>query len=158
MKSRSGLQNPSFFTMLIRVGKSLSVKIQHPENNARPSMAGTHQRSIPCQKKKHRKWALNLRQTTGDSHNFNEQHEHVFHKSSYHWAKPEIKHKDATGKLVCSALTPQYHYCVVCFVLTTVTLTHYYKVRWIYYKLRQVLQSAMIITNCDSTEVLCRSV
>ena len=28
----------------------------------------------------------------------------------------------------------------------------YYKVRWIYYKLRQVLQSAMIITNCDSTE------
>ena len=26
----------------------------------------------------------------------------------------------------------------------------YYKVRWIYYKLRQVLQSAMIITNCDS--------
>ena len=33
----------------------------------------------------------------------------------------------------------------------------YYKVRWIYYKLRQVLQSAMIITNCDSTsEALCR--
>ena len=32
----------------------------------------------------------------------------------------------------------------------------YYKVRWIYYKLRQVLQSAMIITNCDSTsEALC---
>ena len=28
----------------------------------------------------------------------------------------------------------------------------YYKVRWIYYKLRQVLQSAMIITDCDSTE------
>ena len=27
----------------------------------------------------------------------------------------------------------------------------YYKVWWIYYKLRQVLQSAMIITNCDST-------
>ena len=27
----------------------------------------------------------------------------------------------------------------------------YYKVRWIYYKLRQVLQSAMIITNCDRT-------
>ena len=27
----------------------------------------------------------------------------------------------------------------------------YYKVRWIYYKLRQVLQSEMIITNCDST-------
>ena len=27
----------------------------------------------------------------------------------------------------------------------------YYKVRCIYYKLRQVLQSAMIITNCDST-------
>ena len=26
----------------------------------------------------------------------------------------------------------------------------YYKVRWIYYKFRQVLQSAMIITNCDS--------
>ena len=30
----------------------------------------------------------------------------------------------------------------------------YYKVRWIYYKLRQVLQSAMIITNCDSTHPL----
>ena len=30
----------------------------------------------------------------------------------------------------------------------------YYKVRWIYYKLRQVLQSAMIITNCDSTASL----
>ena len=29
----------------------------------------------------------------------------------------------------------------------------YYKVRWIYYKLRQVLQSSMIITNCDSTRV-----
>ena len=29
----------------------------------------------------------------------------------------------------------------------------YYKVRWIYYKLRQVLQSAIIITNCDSTDV-----
>ena len=29
----------------------------------------------------------------------------------------------------------------------------YYKVGWIYYKLRQVLQSAMIITNCDSTDV-----
>ena len=27
----------------------------------------------------------------------------------------------------------------------------YYKVRWIYYKSRQVLQSAKIITNCDST-------
>ena len=27
----------------------------------------------------------------------------------------------------------------------------YYKVWWIYYKLRQVLQSATIITNCDST-------
>ena len=27
----------------------------------------------------------------------------------------------------------------------------YYKVRWICYKLRQVLQSAMIITNCDGT-------
>ena len=27
----------------------------------------------------------------------------------------------------------------------------YYEVRWIYYKLREVLQSAMIITNCDST-------
>ena len=27
----------------------------------------------------------------------------------------------------------------------------YYKVRWIYHKLRQILQSAMIITNCDST-------
>ena len=27
----------------------------------------------------------------------------------------------------------------------------YYKVRWIYYKLQQVLQSAMIITNCVST-------
>ena len=49
---------------------------------------------------------------------------------------------------------------------------NYYKVRWtaitncdsffitkcdtVYYKLRQVLQSAMIITNCDSTsEALC---
>ena len=32
----------------------------------------------------------------------------------------------------------------------------YYKVRWIYYKLRQVLQSAMIITNCDSTNVAFR--
>ena len=30
----------------------------------------------------------------------------------------------------------------------------YYKVRWIYYKLRQVLQSAMIITNCDSTRAV----
>ena len=29
----------------------------------------------------------------------------------------------------------------------------YCKVRWIYFKLRQVLQSAMIITNCDSTNV-----
>ena len=28
----------------------------------------------------------------------------------------------------------------------------YYKVGWIYYKLRQVLQSAMIITNCESTD------
>ena len=34
-------------------------------------------------------------------------------------------------------------------------ITMPYKVRWIYYKLRQVLQSAMIITNCDSTVVLC---
>ena len=32
----------------------------------------------------------------------------------------------------------------------------YYKVRWIYYKLRQVLQSAMIITNCDSTDATFR--
>ena len=32
----------------------------------------------------------------------------------------------------------------------------YYKLRQLfYYKLRQVLQSAMIITNCDSTVVLC---
>ena len=30
----------------------------------------------------------------------------------------------------------------------------YYKVRWNYYKLRQVLQSAMIITNCDSTDAI----
>ena len=30
----------------------------------------------------------------------------------------------------------------------------YYKVQWIYYKLRKVLQSAMIITNCDSTDLL----
>ena len=30
----------------------------------------------------------------------------------------------------------------------------YYKVRWIYYKLRQVLQSVMIITNCDSTHAV----
>ena len=29
--------------------------------------------------------------------------------------------------------------------------TGQYKMRWIYYKLRKVLQSAMIITNCDST-------
>ena len=29
----------------------------------------------------------------------------------------------------------------------------YYKIRCIFYKLRQVLQSAMIITNCDSTAV-----
>ena len=29
----------------------------------------------------------------------------------------------------------------------------YYKVWWIYYKLRQVLQNAMIITNCDCTPV-----
>ena len=27
----------------------------------------------------------------------------------------------------------------------------YYKVRWIYYELQQILQSTMIITNCDST-------
>ena len=33
----------------------------------------------------------------------------------------------------------------------TTNCDRYYKVRWIYYKLRQVLQSAMIITNCDST-------
>ena len=32
----------------------------------------------------------------------------------------------------------------------------YYKVRWIYYKSRQVLQSEMIITNCDSTPPLFR--
>ena len=31
-----------------------------------------------------------------------------------------------------------------------VSCDRYYKVRWIYRKLRQVLQSAMIITNCDS--------
>ena len=30
----------------------------------------------------------------------------------------------------------------------------YYKVWWIYYKLRQILQSAMIITNCDGTPSL----
>ena len=30
-------------------------------------------------------------------------------------------------------------------------ITKNYKERWIYYKLRQVLQSAMINTNCDST-------
>ena len=29
----------------------------------------------------------------------------------------------------------------------------YYKVRWIYSKLRHLLQSAIIITNCDSTAV-----
>ena len=34
----------------------------------------------------------------------------------------------------------------------------YYKVRWIYYKLRKVLQSAMIITNCDSTWPPCHLV
>ena len=33
----------------------------------------------------------------------------------------------------------------------------YYQVRWIYYKLRQVLQSALIITNCDSTKAFFRS-
>ena len=33
-----------------------------------------------------------------------------------------MEHKDPTGKLVCSALTLHYHYCVVCFVLTTVKL------------------------------------
>ena len=32
----------------------------------------------------------------------------------------------------------------------------YYKVRWICYKLQQVLQSAMIITNCDSTPGNCQ--
>ena len=32
----------------------------------------------------------------------------------------------------------------------------YYKVRWICYKLQQVLQSAMIITNCDSTPGICQ--
>ena len=32
-----------------------------------------------------------------------------------------------------------------------VSCDRYYKVRWIYRKLRQVLQSAMIITNWDST-------
>ena len=40
-------------------------------------------------------------------------------------------------------------------VLQSITkYTKYYKVRWIYYKLRQVLHSAMVITNCDSTEYL----
>ena len=29
----------------------------------------------------------------------------------------------------------------------------YYKVRWIYHELRHVLQSAIIITNCDSTHL-----
>ena len=33
----------------------------------------------------------------------------------------------------------------------------YYKVQWIYYKLRRVLQSAMIITNCDSTALPTKS-
>ena len=28
------------------------------------------------------------------------------------------------GKLVCSALTSNYHHCIVCFVLNTVTLTY----------------------------------
>ena len=49
--------------MLIRVSKSLSVKIQHPQkNNAWQSIAGIHQRSIPVRDKKHRKWPLNVRQ------------------------------------------------------------------------------------------------
>ena len=30
----------------------------------------------------------------------------------------------------------------------------YYKVRWVYYKMRRVLQSAMVITHCDSTLAL----
>ena len=70
--------------------------------------------------------------------NINEQHEFVLRKNCFHYiayiayslslqAQPEIKHKDATGELVCSALTSHYHYCVVCFVLCfvvcTVTLT-----------------------------------
>ena len=33
----------------------------------------------------------------------------------------------------------------------TKCITKNYKERWIYYKLRQVLQSVMINTNCDST-------
>ena len=42
------------------------------------------------------------------------------------------------------------------FLLQSVTRSitncdRYYKVQWIYYKLRHVLQSAMIITNCDSS-------
>ena len=110
--------------MIIRVSKSLSLKIKRPEYNARRSIAGIHQRSIHVRNKKHWRWHLNLRQITGGSHNVNEQDEHVFRKSSCNCAMPEIKHEDATGKLVCSALTSHYHYCVVCFVLTTVTVTH----------------------------------
>ena len=37
--------------------------------------------------------------------NLDKQDEHVLRKSCSHYAKPDIKHKDATGKLVCSALT-----------------------------------------------------
>ena len=35
--------------------------------------------------------------------------------------------------------------------VSLISLKSYYKVRWNYYKSRQVLQGAMIITNCDST-------
>ena len=38
-------------------------------------------------------------------------------------AKPEKHHKDATGKLCCSELAPPYHHCVLCCVMTTVSLT-----------------------------------
>ena len=39
-------------------------------------------------------------------------------------------------------------------IITNCDTLVYYIVRWIYYKLRQVLQSVMIITNCDSTDLL----
>ena len=40
-----------------------------------------------------------------------------------HQAKPEKHHKDATGKLCCSELAPPYHHCVLCCVMTTLSLT-----------------------------------
>ena len=79
---------------------------------------------------------------------------HVFiHMPKYAWyfinKDDDVCLKKCDGQLLQIA-TP--------FLIQSATrfITHcdrYYKVRWIYYKLRQVLQSAMIITNCDSTPV-----